>query len=42
MELWATGNHEACILACMLLDPAALTVWKKSAGKRPAAPKGAR
>ena len=25
LELWATGNHEARILACMLLDPAALT-----------------
>lgn len=24
-ELWATGNHEARILACMVLDPAALT-----------------
>ena len=26
LELWATGNHEARVLACMLLDPAALTV----------------
>lgn len=25
LELWATGNHEARILACMLLDPGALT-----------------
>ncbi|QRN92779.1 DNA alkylation repair protein [Archangium violaceum] len=25
LELWATGNHEARILACMLLEPAALT-----------------
>jgi 3-methyladenine DNA glycosylase AlkD len=25
LELWATGNHEARILACMLLDPSALT-----------------
>lgn len=25
LELWETGNHEARILACMLLDPAALT-----------------
>jgi 3-methyladenine DNA glycosylase AlkD len=25
LELWATGNHEARILACMLLAPAALT-----------------
>ena len=25
LELWATGNHEARLLACMLLDPAALT-----------------
>ncbi|MBM7118140.1 DNA alkylation repair protein [Archangium primigenium] len=25
LELWATGNHEARVLACMLLDPAALT-----------------
>ena len=25
LALWATGNHEARILACMLLDPAALT-----------------
>lgn len=25
LELWATGNHEARILACMLLDPAMLT-----------------
>jgi 3-methyladenine DNA glycosylase AlkD len=25
LELWATGNHEARILACMLLDPAAIT-----------------
>ncbi|ATB27654.1 DNA alkylation repair protein [Melittangium boletus] len=26
LELWATGNHEARLLACMLLDPVALTV----------------
>ena len=26
LELWATGNHEARILACMLLDPSALTL----------------
>ncbi|MEW5852322.1 MAG: DNA alkylation repair protein [Myxococcota bacterium] len=25
LELWETGNHEARILACMLLDPASLT-----------------
>jgi 3-methyladenine DNA glycosylase AlkD len=25
LTLWATGNHEARILACMLLDPRALT-----------------
>jgi len=25
LELWETGNHEARILACMLLEPAALT-----------------
>ncbi|WP_434388530.1 DNA alkylation repair protein [Melittangium boletus] len=25
LELWATGNHEARVLACMVLDPAALT-----------------
>ncbi|MCY0992122.1 DNA alkylation repair protein [Nannocystis sp. ILAH1] len=25
LELWASGNHEARILACMLLDPGALT-----------------
>lgn len=25
LELWATGNHEARILACMVLDPEALT-----------------
>ncbi len=25
LELWETGNHDARILACMLLDPAALT-----------------
>jgi 3-methyladenine DNA glycosylase AlkD len=25
LELWATGNHEARILACMVLDPDALT-----------------
>lgn len=25
LELWATGNHEARVLACMLLDPRALT-----------------
>lgn len=25
LELWKTGNHEARILACMLLKPAALT-----------------
>ncbi|MDC0707952.1 DNA alkylation repair protein [Stigmatella sp. ncwal1] len=25
LELWATGNHEARILSCMLLDPSALT-----------------
>lgn len=25
LELWATGNHEARILACMLLDPSVLT-----------------
>ncbi len=25
LELWGTGNHDARILACMLLDPAALT-----------------
>jgi 3-methyladenine DNA glycosylase AlkD len=25
LELWATGNHEARILACMLIDPQALT-----------------
>lgn len=25
LELWGTGNHEARILACMLLDPGALT-----------------
>ena len=25
LELWETGNHEARTLACMLLDPAALT-----------------
>ncbi|PCC73960.1 3-methyladenine DNA glycosylase AlkD [Nannocystis exedens] len=25
LELWATGNHEARILACMLLDPRVLT-----------------
>jgi 3-methyladenine DNA glycosylase AlkD len=25
LKLWATGNHEARILACMVLDPAALT-----------------
>ncbi|MCY1003336.1 DNA alkylation repair protein [Myxococcus sp. MISCRS1] len=25
LELWATGNHEARLLACMLLDPEALT-----------------
>ncbi|WP_434426379.1 DNA alkylation repair protein [Nannocystis pusilla] len=25
LELWASGNYEARILACMLLDPAALT-----------------
>lgn len=25
LELWATGNHEARILACMLIDPRVLT-----------------
>lgn len=25
LELWETGNHDARLLACMLLDPAALT-----------------
>jgi 3-methyladenine DNA glycosylase AlkD len=25
LELWATGNHEARLLACMILDPKALT-----------------
>lgn len=25
LKLWATGNHEARILACMVLDPGALT-----------------
>jgi 3-methyladenine DNA glycosylase AlkD len=25
IELWATGNHDARILACMLLDPSTLT-----------------
>lgn len=25
LELWETGNHEARILACMVLDPAAIT-----------------
>ncbi|MFP2956769.1 DNA alkylation repair protein [Myxococcus sp. 1LA] len=25
LELWETGNHDARILACMLLDPSALT-----------------
>ena len=25
LELWATGNHEARLLACMLLDPSSLT-----------------
>ncbi|MFN7133788.1 MAG: DNA alkylation repair protein [Myxococcales bacterium] len=25
LELWESGNHEARILACMLLDPAALS-----------------
>jgi 3-methyladenine DNA glycosylase AlkD len=26
LQLWGTGNHEARILACMVLDPEALTV----------------